>query len=138
LSPSLKQVPEEFKGDLRRHLSKDTSQLETRINWSNLDFLLNDLLTKPDGFDCVVLTARSKLRRRCSGKNQGARIVLVDSDMHGAGIRVIVIWLLNTNGNTNFINKGNDGQEFAATTSQGNDLSFHSRSSRLSLKLEDQ
>jgi hypothetical protein len=134
LSPSLKQVLKEFKGDLRRHLGEDVSQLKTRINWGNLDFLVDDLLMKPDSFDGVVLTARSKLRRRRSGKNQGARIVLVDSYMHSAEIGVIVIWLLNTNGNTNFINKGNNWQKFAATTSQGNDLCFHSRNSCLSLK----
>ncbi len=76
---------------MRWHHGKDVSQLETRINWGNLDFLLNDLLTKPDSFDGVVLTARSKLRRRRSDKNQGARVVLMDSYMHEAGIRVIVI-----------------------------------------------
>ena len=70
---------------------EDVSQLQTRIDLGNLDFLLNDLLTKPDGFDGVVLTAKSKLRRQCSGKNQGPRIVLVDRYMHGACIGVIVV-----------------------------------------------
>ncbi len=65
-----------------------------------------------------------------------ARIVFVNSDVHSAGIGVVVIRILNTNGNTNFINKGNDdGQEFTATTSQGNDLCFHGGSGCLGLKI---
>jgi hypothetical protein len=99
-----------------------------------LIFFLNDLLAKPDGFDGIVFAARSKLRRRSSGKNQCTRIVFIDSDVHSAGIGIVVIRLLNTNGNTNFVNEGNDGQELAATTTQGNDLSFHSGSGCLGLK----
>ncbi len=60
MSASLKQVPKEFEGDLRRHLGKNVSQLKTRLNGGNFDFLLNDLLVKPDGFDGIVFAARSK------------------------------------------------------------------------------
>ena len=72
MSPSLKQVPKEFKGDLRRHLSENVSQLKARLDGDDFDFLLNDLLAKPDGFDGIVFAARSELRRRSCGKDQGA------------------------------------------------------------------
>ena len=84
MSPSLKQVPKEFKNDLRRHLGKDISLLKSRFDGDRFDFLLNDLLAKPDGFDGIVFAARSKLRRWCSCKNQSTRIVLVNSYVHSA------------------------------------------------------
>jgi hypothetical protein len=80
------------------------------LDGDDFDFFLNDIFANPDGFNGLVLAARSKLRRRSSCKNKFAQIVFVNSDVHSAGIGVIVIWLLNTNGNTNFINEGNDGQ----------------------------
>ncbi len=134
MSPSLKQVPKEFEGYLRRHLGKDVSQLKTCVDGDDFGFLLSDLFAKPDVFNGIVLAARSKLRRQSSCKNKCARIVFVNSDMHSAGIGFIVIRILDTNGNANFINEGNDGQEFAATTSQGNDPCFHGGSGCLGLK----
>jgi hypothetical protein len=47
---------------------------------------------------------------------------------------IVIIGFLNSDGNTDFVNKGNDGQEFAATTSQCNYLSFHGGSGCLGLK----
>jgi len=84
LSPSLKQVSKVFKNDLRRHLGKDISLLKSRFYGDNVDFLLNDLLAPPVGFDGIVFAARIKLRRWCSCKNQSARIVLLDSHMNSA------------------------------------------------------
>ncbi len=55
MSPSLKQVPKEFKNDLRRHLGKDISLLKSCFDGGDIDFLLNDLLTPPIAFDGVVL-----------------------------------------------------------------------------------
>ena len=60
MSPSLKQVPKEFENDLRRHLSKDISLLKSRFDGDHFDFLLKDLLAKPDGFDGVVFVASCK------------------------------------------------------------------------------
>ncbi len=134
LSPSLKQVQKEFKNDLRRHLGKDISLLKSRFDGGDIDFLPDYLLAKPDGFDGIVFAARSKLRRWRSCKNQSARIVLVDSYVHSAWTGMVVIRFLNTDGNTNFVNEGDDGQEFAATNSQGNDLTFHGGSGCLGLK----
>ena len=59
----------------------------------------------------------------------------MDSGLHSAGIRVVIIRLLNTNSNSDFVNKANDRLEFATTTAQGNDLGFHSGSGGLGLKL---
>jgi hypothetical protein len=84
LTPSLKQVPKEFKNDPRRHLGKDISLLKSRFDGGDIDFLLSDLLAPPVGFDGVVFAARSKLRRWHSCKNQSARIVLMDSYVHSA------------------------------------------------------
>ena len=58
----------------------------------------------------------------------------MDSYVHCARTGIFVIGFLNTDGNTDFVNEGNDGQEFVATTSQGNDLSFHGGSGCLGLK----
>ncbi len=69
LSPSLKQVPKKFENDLLRHLGKDISLLKSRFDGGDIDFLLNDLLAPPVGFDGVVFAARSKLRRWRSCKN---------------------------------------------------------------------
>jgi hypothetical protein len=77
LSPSLKQVLKEFENDLLRHLGKDISLLKALFNGDNFDFLLNDLLVKPDGFDGIVFAARSKLRRWGSCMNQSAQLVLI-------------------------------------------------------------
>jgi hypothetical protein len=68
----LKQVSKEFENDLRKHLGKDISILKSRFNGDDVDFLLNDLLAKPDGFDGIVFAARSELRRWHSCKNQSA------------------------------------------------------------------
>ena len=59
----------------------------------------------------------------------------MDSDAHSARIREVVIRLLNTNDNSNFVNKANDREEFATTTAQGNDLGFLSGSGGLGLML---
>jgi hypothetical protein len=77
---------------------------------------------------------RSKLRRWRSCMNQSAQLVLMDSYMHSAWTRIVVIRFLNSDGNTDFANEGIDGQEFVATTSQGNYLSFHGGSGCLGLK----
>ena len=65
------------------------------LEWVDLDLVLNDLLAKPNGFDGVVLATRSELKRWSSCKNQSARVVLVDGDMHNArvSIRVIIKFL---------------------------------------------
>ena len=80
------------------------------LDGNDFDFLLNDLLTKPDGFNGIVLAVRSELRRWSGCKNKCTQIVFVNSDVHSAGIGVVVIRILDTNGNANFINEGNDGQ----------------------------
>jgi hypothetical protein len=80
----LKQVLKEFENDLIRHLGKDISLLKGRFNGDDFDFLLNDLLVKPDGFDGIVFAVRSKLRRWRSCMNQSAQLVLMDSYMHSA------------------------------------------------------
>jgi len=100
----LKQVPKEFEGDLRRHLSKDVSQLKMCLDGNDFDFLLNDLLSKPDCFNGIVLAARSELRRWSGCKNKCAQIVFMNSDVHGAGIGVFVIRTLDTNSKANLIN----------------------------------
>ena len=94
---------------MRGHFSKDVSQLKVCLDWVDLDLVLNDLLANPNGFDSVVLAARSELRRWSSPKNQSARVVLVDGDMHNARVSIrVVIRFLYPNGNSNFINEGND------------------------------
>ena len=119
---------------IQKWLGKDISLLKSRFDGDYFDFLLNDLLTKPDGFDGIVFAARSKLRRWRSCINQSAQIVLVDSYVHSAWTGIIVIGFLNSDGDTDFTNEGNDGQEFVATTSQGNYLSFRGGSGCLGLK----
>ena len=95
-------------------MGKDVSQLKTRFNRCNFDLVFNDLLAKPDGLDGIVLTSRSELRRWCSSKNKSAWIVLVNSDVHGAGVGFVVILFLDSNGNANLVNEGNDGEKITA------------------------
>jgi hypothetical protein len=117
LSPSLKQVAKEFKGELGWHLGKKVSQLNMGFKEHNLDLVFIDLLAKPSSLDGIVFTSSSELRRQCSCKNKHARIVFMDRFVHGAGISVVVIWLLNSDGNSNFINKSNDGEKAVTVTS---------------------
>ena len=72
MSTPLKQALQKFEGDLRRHICEDVSQLKARLDRGNFDFLHNDLLAKPDGFDGIVFATRSKLRRWSSGQNKGS------------------------------------------------------------------
>ncbi len=84
------------------------------FNRRNCDLVFNDLLAKPDGLDGVVFTPRSELRRWCSSKNKSALIDLVNSDVHGAGVGFVVVLFLDSNGNANLVNKGNDGEKVTA------------------------
>ena len=61
------------------------------LDWVDLDLVLNDLFAKPNGFDGVVLATRSELKRWSSCKNQSARVVLVDGDMHNARVSIRAI-----------------------------------------------
>ncbi len=76
--------------------------------------MLVDLLAKPNSLDCIVFTPGSELRRWCSCKDKSARIVFMDSDVHCARVGVVVVLLLNSSGNANYVKKGDDGKKIVA------------------------
>jgi hypothetical protein len=62
---------------------KNVSQLFNCVNFVQLDISLENLFTKPNYLDCVILASRSELWRQGFGQHKHSQIVFIHGDIHG-------------------------------------------------------
>ncbi len=88
--PSHDLLLEIFKNILYETLGENFSQLFNCVNFVQLDSSLENLLTKLNCLDCIILASRSKLRRQSLSQHQCSWIVFMDGDI----MVVFPIWRL--------------------------------------------
>jgi hypothetical protein len=76
-------LSEIFENYFYETFGENVSQLLNCVDFVQLDISLENLSTKPNCLDCVILASRSELWRQGLSQHKRSRIVFINGDIHG-------------------------------------------------------
>ena len=119
-SPSHHPRSQILKSGSCQSFGKNIPKLFNRLNFKQPHTTFLNLLSEPNGLNCIVLAHRSKLWWDCFRKNQSSSVIFVNRDMHRHQI-----FCLKTHYFTNLRHNIHNREQLSTTMRQRDDLRFH-------------